>query len=198
MPPSARITLRRGCSTKTGDMTRSDSVAIVSKLISEMINGVGASLWGMIGRDDEPMCRQSAVSVLFQRREHRVPFVRPEGRQAERGRVLRERDGAGTVRGGAFDLGGTQRGRPHRHDRQRDEPGRVGRAPFVEHEVVPRLHARQPELVVGALEEGLPGEPGELAGTPTTPRSRRCPCLRGGASGRSNRVASPRTSSSRA
>src|SRR5579862_9284732 len=63
IPPSDRITLSRGCVTNTGDITRSDRAAMVSRLMSEMIRGVGASGCGMIGRDEDPMCRHIAVSV---------------------------------------------------------------------------------------------------------------------------------------
>ena len=47
---------------------------------------------------------------------------------------------------------------PQRDQRLRDEAIRVGRAPLVDHPVVPRLHAREREVLVVGLEEAVAAE----------------------------------------
>jgi hypothetical protein len=95
--------------------------------------------------------------------EHGIPvatLVVDRG-EAERARVLTERQRTGSERGGPLDLPGRLVRVPQWDDHQRDEASGGAAAPFVQHEVVVRLDARQPELLVLALVERLAAQSGE-------------------------------------
>ena len=95
------------------------------------------------------------------RLEHRAPVPGGERRQPERVRVLDEQHRARALGGTTLDLGDCRGYVPQRDERLRDEPIRIGRAPLVDHPVVPRADHRERELRVLRLEELRAAEAGE-------------------------------------
>ena len=96
--------------------------------------------------------------------EHRGPVVLRvvDGRESEGIGVLREGDGEAALVGTTVDFRCGQLGIPQRDHGQGDQ-GALARAggPLVDHPVVVGLHAQEGEILVLALEKGLPAEAGE-------------------------------------
>ena len=115
----------------------------------------GATVGGWPGRAE---VQAEGHPCVLRRAEHRVPPVRVERRQAERERVLRERDGARALRRAPLDLGGRQCGVPQGQDHERNQAIRRVAAPLVEDEVVVGLDTAASEFPVLRLQEDRPCE----------------------------------------
>ena len=83
---------------------------------------------------------------LLARGEERIPLARVDRRQPELGRDLAEAHRVHTARRVAAHLVGRELGVPERDDDQRDELAVAVAAPFLDHPVVVREHARVREL----------------------------------------------------
>src|SRR5438477_269913 len=84
-----------------------------------------------------------------------------DGRKAEQGWVLRERDGTRAHGRGALYLRGRQRRVPERNECERDVPAGRAAAPLFEHPVVVSLNAEESEIAIGSFVEHLPAKPWE-------------------------------------
>ncbi len=100
---------------------------------------------------------------LFARRHQWIPVAARilDRRQSEHRRVLRKRNGGRTSRGIPSDFRRGQGGVPKWDKRQRDVPAGRPTAPFFDHPVVVRLHAKQGQLAVLGFVEDLPAKAGE-------------------------------------
>ena len=91
-----------------------------------------------------------------------IPVVGVDARHVQRFGVLRERHGVTTLVRQALDLLGGLLDVEQRQDAARDEPARVGAAPFVDVPVVVRLDHDQVDVAVGPLVEHLAGKAGPV------------------------------------
>ena len=80
-------------------------------------------------------------------------MVGVERRESQARRILHEAEHACALGRRAAHLGGGERGGPERSDDHGHEPVGCGRAPLVEHEVVPRTQALEREVLIVSLEE---------------------------------------------
>jgi hypothetical protein len=123
-------------------------------------NGAPSDPWGM--EPELPKCRQMGSCASCAAGEHGIPVVGVPGGQAERRRVLDERDPLDALVRHPADL--LHRGGhiPDRQDHQRHETVRCGGAPLVDDEVVPGLHAEEAQIPVRAVgREPPPTEAGQ-------------------------------------
>src|SRR5829696_3948987 len=165
MPPSLSMILRLGCFCRTPEKTRSidDHIRLVANEAMALMNGMsGAGAEGPARACAEkenpgtklpdPKCRASGVSV-----SSRAFHIGSQWSDAKDGRPSGTGlSGKDTVRApiaAVRRISSDQLRVPRRQDCQRDVPLGGGGAPFLDGEVVPRLHAGQGEvLVLGPLE----------------------------------------------
>ena len=98
---------------------------------------------------------------LGARLEEGIPVTRVDARQPEMHRDLAERHRVHTTIGVAANLEGSRLHVPQRDQADRDEATARVTTPFLDRPVVVGLDARQGQLLVRCLGEGLPAEPRE-------------------------------------
>ncbi len=81
--------------------------------------------------------------------EERIPIVVVNARQADDGRILIDRDRMAPLGGNALHLGKRGVHVPAREDTARNEPARIGAAPFVDVPIVIGREVPRRELLVG-------------------------------------------------
>ena len=136
-----------------------EAIALPNERVAATATGASPEVAGI--RDDEPMCMQITVLVSWQTAmngSHSPEWI--DGRPRCGGISLKHtaRAPRSALRD---DLRGGQLGVPQRDDRQREELAVGVAAPLLDHPVVVGLDARQAQLAVLGLGEGLPAEPGE-------------------------------------
>ena len=125
------------------------------------MNGESGAIVGTC--DDEPTCMHTTISRSFAAAITGSQYRSGSWMvgQAERRRVLREAERGRALRRAALHLLGRERRVPHRDQRQRDVATGRAAAPLVDHPVVVRLQADEPELAVARLHEQLAAEAGD-------------------------------------
>ena len=161
MPPSDNATLRRG--NRSGMRAHSQSAAASMPCTGNKVvlcsSGDSGRRGGAI--DPDPVWMQTTVLGLLARAEQRIPVVGVHRRQPEVVHALGERDRLEAALGVAPHVGGRDLGIAQPHELQRDHALRVRAGPHLVVPVVPRAHAREPELGVVAARERDAGEPGD-------------------------------------
>ena len=127
-----------------------------------MMNGASGDVLGI--RDDEPMCMHNTVPVSSQARNTGAQLSDASWMEGSpsgygfSGKVMAKLP----LSAQRWISAGGQLGVPQRHHGERDQRALAGAGgPLVDHPVVVGLHAQEGELLVLALEEGLPAEAGE-------------------------------------
>ena len=159
-----------GKRTSTPDMRKSisDASRCRTRAWRSTDGGASGDVAGIC--DDEPMCMQTTVPVLGARGEERVPVAGVDRRQPEVVRDLAEAT-ACTPRAALRRTSSTASSTSHSGmSAERDQPPARVAAPLLDHPVVVRLDAGEPELLVVALGERLAAEAREASGSTSTPR----------------------------
>ena len=150
--------MQLGCASSAPEKIKSPSALIEFTPHSATPTDGVASGDGDSSPDDVPMCIDSgrSVSAAAANTGSQWPLGN-DGRPIGIG-VLDEDDSLRALRRAALDLARRERGVPQRDQRLRNEAVRVRGAPLVEHPVVPRLQAREREVLVDGFEETIAAE----------------------------------------